>query len=395
MDELTKNEIEEQKDLIEGKEDEESDVDVDEIIDENKLMAYDIAVFYNTYNLSTIMKWWGKKLIVPDFQRSYVWKVKQASEFVDSMLRGLPVPSLFFYDDTDNNRLLVVDGQQRLRSLYSFIVKKEFAGKPFKLVGNIHPKWKGKTYDTLDEEDRDRLDDSLMNITVMRQLAPDDGQSAMYLAFQRVNTGGISLKAQEIRMAVSYGPFAKYIYNLAKDPRFDKWSFLRTREQKNNNNYAPIEELLLKFFAYYFCYPKFSGSSTRVLLDEFFDVQKDFDNPKRRIPEKNYYSEAQFQEVFDATFSIVTSLPLETLSPYKTPTQTFIESVWVGLTHRILVQKKDFSQEKLGEYISNWKNVIGEERFSELFQARRTSSTKSAFERIEAGIVYFSGDIDA
>ena len=93
---------------------------VDEEIDSNKLTAYDIAVFYNTYNLSTILKWWGGKLVVPDYQRSYVWNLKQASEFVDSMLRGLPIPSIFFYDDTENSRFLVVDGQQRLKSLYYF-----------------------------------------------------------------------------------------------------------------------------------------------------------------------------------------------------------------------------------------------------------------------------------
>lgn len=76
--------------------DEDLQNDLDEEIDNNKLMAYDIAVFYNTYNLSTLMKWWGKKLVIPDFQRTYVWSIKKASEFVDSMLRGLPVPSMFF-----------------------------------------------------------------------------------------------------------------------------------------------------------------------------------------------------------------------------------------------------------------------------------------------------------
>ncbi|MCS4533683.1 DUF262 domain-containing protein [Neisseria montereyensis] len=361
----------------------------------NELMAYDIAVFYNTYNLSTLMKWWGKKLIVPKFQRSYVWNQKKASEFVDSMLRGLPVPSMFFYDDIEKNRLIVVDGLQRLTSLYRYIVEGSFSGeKKFKLIGNIHPKWKGKTYEDLEAEDKDRLDDALMNITVMRQLTPHNSQSSMYLSFQRINTGGITLKPQEIRMAVSFGDFAIYLDELATDTRFDKWKFLRTDAQRKNDNYSPIQELILKFWAYYFSYPDFSGSSSRGLLDDFFDAQKDFENPVKKESNKTYYSKADFDEAFNAAFDLVNELSEQDLSPYTKPTQTYLESIWVGLTYRRLKLKKndDISIDKLKEHIKNWKDVIGEDKFSELFQARRASSMKSVRGRIEAGIDYFGGD---
>lgn len=374
-----------QEDIIENDE-------IDEEIDNNKLMAYDIAVFYNTYNLSTLMKWWGNKLIVPSFQRSYVWNQKKASEFVDSMLRGLPVPSMFFYDDIDNSRLLVVDGQQRLRSLYLFMKEKKFGDQEFKLTGNIHPNWQGKSYDDLAPEDKDRLEDALMNITVMRQLAPDDGQSAMYLEFQRINTGGVTLKAQEIRMAVSYGPLATYLDELAKDIRFKKWDFLRSKQQKSANNNSQIQELILKFWAYYFSYPKITGSSTRTFLDDFFDLQKDFDQPKRPKQDKKYLSKQQLEDAFNAAFEVVNSLAIEDISPYTKPTQTFLEAIWVGLTYRRLILQKEINTENLSGYISNWKKAIGEEEFTKLFKARRTSSTTSAKERIEAGINYFSGD---
>lgn len=372
--------------------DEDLQNDLDEEIDNNLLMDYDIAVFYNTYNLSALMKWWGKKLIIPDFQRAYVWNVKKASEFVDSMLRGLPVPSMFFYDNTENNRFLVIDGQQRLRSLYNFMVEQKFAGKKFKLTGNIHPKWGGRTYSELEDDDRDRLDDALMNITVMRQLAPDDGQSAMYLAFQRLNTGGITLRAQEIRMAVSYGELAKKLYELSKDSRFEKWNFLRTKDQEINENFAPIQELILKFWTYYFKYPNFTGSSTRSMLDDFFDTYREFDKPKNRKQGVEYYSWEQFKNVFNATFDIVNNLPLESISPFSKPTQTFLEAVWIGLTYRKLKLNKEINVSTLSEYISKWKEYIGEKEFSRLFQARRTSSVTSALERIKAGIEYFAGD---
>lgn len=366
---------------------------VDEEVDNNQLTAYDVAVFYNTYNLSTLMKWWGKKLVVPDFQRAYVWKKKKAAEFVDSVLRGLPVPSIFFYDDTDNNRLLVVDGQQRLKSLSAFI-NGEFHGKEFKLTGNIHPKWLGKTYSKLDQEDRDRLDDTLLNITVMRQLAPDDGQSSMYLAFQRINTGGETLNAQEIRMAVSYGKFAKLIYRLANDKRFEKWEFLKTKEQQQNNNNAIIQELILKFFAYYLCYPNYEGNSTRTVLDKFFSEQKDLDgiNPKRKKPDVHYYTEKELMDIFNCAFDELCYLDSKDFTPYTRPARILMEAIWVGIAYRKLKLGKTIEVDNLKEYIRNWRNAIGEEKYSELFQTRRTTSMKVTKERIIAAIDYFSGD---
>ena len=323
------------------------DYEVDEVIDNNKLMAYDIAVFYNTYNLSTLMKWWGKKLIVPDFQRANVWNIKKASEFVDSILRGLPVPSMFIYDDMEKNRYLVVDGQQRLNSLYSYIKRGMYGDSVFRLVGNIHPNWTGRTFEELDQEDKDRLEDTLLNITVMRQIAPDDGQSSMYLAFQRINTGGIALTAQEIRMAVSYGELARYINQLSADEKLRKWDFLRSKNNRTFGNYSQIQELLLKFWAYYFNYPKqYTGSSTREFLDVFFDQQKDFDKPKKKRNSVIYHSKEEFIEVFDAAFDEVIQLSVEDLSPYTRPAQTFLEAIWVGLTYRKLVLGKSIKNDK-------------------------------------------------
>lgn len=387
-------EIEKNLQGLEGAKFENEENDADEEIDDNQLMAYDIAVFYNTYNLSTLMKWWGEKLIVPDFQRAYVWSLKQASEFVDSILRGLPVPSMFFYDDRDNSRYLVVDGQQRLNSLHAYIKDKKYAGEKFCLKGNIHPKWAGKSYEELEDEDKDRLEETLMNITLMRQLMPDDGQSAMYLAFQRINTGGRSLKAQEIRMAVSYGPLAKYIDELSRDQRFDKWDFLRTKSQRMNDDYSPIQEFLMKFFAYYLSYPdKFSGASTRSFLDDFFDRQKEFDKPKKKRQGVTYFSKQEFEKAFEAAFDIMISLDIKILAPYEKPTQTFLEAIWVGLTYRKLQVGKDVDVVKLESHIKEWKKKIGKDKFSELFQARRTSSLRSAKERIKEGIRYFEGEI--
>lgn len=373
----------------------EAEQSMDEEIDDNSLTGYDIAVFYNTYNLSTLLSWWDKKkLIIPPFQRSYVWNIKRASEYVDTILRGLPGPSLFFYEDIEQSKLLVVDGQQRLNSLFNYVVKGTFDDEPFRLTGTIHPKWKNKTYSELEKEDQESLYEALMNVTVIRTMSPDN-QATMYLAFQRLNTGGITLKAQEIRMAASYGPLAKYLHEISSDTRFDRWSFLRTKAQREHNDFAPLQEFFLKFFAHYFMYPHFSGSSTRAMLDEFFSMQKDFDKPKYPKPGYTYFSEDDFKAAFSAVLDIMLSLSDDDITPNSKPTPAYLEAIWVGLTYRKLRLGKDINEKSLHSYIHGWKetlNKIKEGYFDELFSPRRASSTKSAYERINASIEYFSGD---
>lgn len=73
-------------------------------------------------------------IFIPSFQRNFVWSVSQASRFVESLLLGLPVPGVFLFKDPESNRLMVVDGQQRLRTLQAFY-KGVFDGHPFRLIG--------------------------------------------------------------------------------------------------------------------------------------------------------------------------------------------------------------------------------------------------------------------
>ncbi len=97
------------------------------------------------------------------FQREFVWKRIQADRFIESLLLGLPVPGIFLVKEP-NGKHLVLDGQQRLGTLESFY-KGVFLGKEFSLE-NVQPQWKGKTYRTLDADDRRRLDDSIIHATV-------------------------------------------------------------------------------------------------------------------------------------------------------------------------------------------------------------------------------------
>jgi hypothetical protein len=151
---------------------------------------------------------------VKPFQRQFVWTRPQMDRFVESLLLGLPVPGIFLVRDR-TNKLLVLDGQQRLRTLHAF-----YDGfhddKRFKLK-NVQEQFEGKGYGDLDDEDRRRLDDSIIHATVLRQEHPAGSQDAVYSIFERLNTGGTPLQPQEIRVALYNGPFLHAISKLNED----------------------------------------------------------------------------------------------------------------------------------------------------------------------------------
>jgi len=176
----------------------------EEYEEEVEEFQYEIASYPADFVLRVLYDKWSKsQLIIPDFQRNYVWTKTQASRLIESFLLGLPVPGVFLYKERKSQKLLVIDGHQRLGTIgyfYKGIFKDD---KAFRLQG-VDPRWEGKTYDELLEPDRLRLDDSVLRATVIQQLHPGD-HSSVYLIFERLNTGGTQLNPMEIRKCLHTG----------------------------------------------------------------------------------------------------------------------------------------------------------------------------------------------
>ncbi|NJO84756.1 MAG: DUF262 domain-containing protein [Blastochloris sp.] len=84
---------------------------------------YDISSSASDFNMITISNYIESGAIVlPEFQRHYTWDKRRASKFIESLLLGLPIPQIFLYEER-KNRFLILDGQQRLMSIYYFIKK--------------------------------------------------------------------------------------------------------------------------------------------------------------------------------------------------------------------------------------------------------------------------------
>lgn len=149
--------------------------------------------------------WSNDDIIIPDYQRNFVWSSKQSSLLIDSFLRGLPVPPLFFYID-EKNRNLVIDGQQRLKSVVYFITGDEKFSRLTGFIANKNPSpFLNKTFADLDNEYQRKIKQSVLRVMCIQQLSPREDNTSAYHIFERLNTGGTPLKPQEIRNCVFRG----------------------------------------------------------------------------------------------------------------------------------------------------------------------------------------------
>jgi uncharacterized protein with ParB-like and HNH nuclease domain len=192
--------------------------------------------------------------IIPNFQREYVWKEKQASRFIESLLLGLPTPTLFLAKDKFSNKYLVIDGQQRLKTLQYFYQESFPAHKVFKLQGVVNP-FNGLTYSQLSPSDRRSLDNAIIHCIIISE---NYDSSGIFYIFERLNTTGTPLNSQEIRNVIYHGAFSDLIKKLSQN---EDWRDLCEK----SNNKATEQELILRFLALYFDLENYSGNITDFL----------------------------------------------------------------------------------------------------------------------------------
>lgn len=219
---------------------EEEDEDNDDIIPSK----FSIAVSRTDFDVEGIVRRLrDEDIYIPDFQRSYVWKIKQASRFIESLLLGLPVPGIFLAKESDN-RLIVIDGQQRLRSIRYFYDGKFPGRRPAFSLQGVHEEFERETYKSLKDEYRRQLNNSVLSATVVDPLQ-DSNKSSIYYIFERLNIGVTLLKPQEIRACIYHGDLNKLLHELNENK---DWRDIYSKMDNNNKD----QELILRFLAFYF-----------------------------------------------------------------------------------------------------------------------------------------------
>ena len=192
---------------------------------------YDISVIPNDFNITTIFNLIDSGAIeMPVFQRNYIWDKRRASKFIESLILGLPIPQIFLYQKA-RNEFLVIDGQQRLLSIYYFIKQRfpvsdkraelrkifdEYNGIPNSILHNdtyfqdfklqfakseLGEKnlLEGLKYNTLGIY-KSNFDFMTMRCMAIRQNEPKDDDSSVFEIFSRLNTGGVESSTESLKM---------------------------------------------------------------------------------------------------------------------------------------------------------------------------------------------------
>lgn len=148
------------------------------------------------------------------FQRGFVWRKPQMDRFIESLLLGFPIPGIMLVQQIDK-RYLVIDGQQRLKTLQAFY-KGVFNGKEFGLE-NVATEFRGLTYDSLSAEQRRTIDNTFIQATIVKTDGRASSLESIYQVFERLNSGGTQLTGHEIRIALYPGRLIDAIAMLNTD----------------------------------------------------------------------------------------------------------------------------------------------------------------------------------
>ncbi len=151
----------------------------------------------------------------PDFQREYVWKRRQRTRLIESILLGIPLPAFYFNQEEDAT-YQVVDGVQRLSTIHLFMNNEhELAAADLEYLKELD----GLRYDQLDQAVMRRFRAAQIVVHIIEPQTPDE---VKYDIFSRVNTLGSPLSAQEIRHAMSRQRSREFLLVLSELPSFDE-----------------------------------------------------------------------------------------------------------------------------------------------------------------------------
>ncbi len=187
------------------------------------------------FTVSTINDYIKEKhIVIPKFQRGYVWNRSQASRLIESLIIQCPIPVVFLSQNS-NETLSVIDGNQRLNSINLFL-EEEFA-----LQGlTAYPELDGFKFSELDPRFQRHIKNRTIRCIVILK---DTHPQIKFDVFERLNTGSVKLNAQELRHGVHHGPLMLLLDKLGKN---SKWKELSGYK---NDKRMKSEELILRFFA--------------------------------------------------------------------------------------------------------------------------------------------------
>ena len=226
--------------------------------------------------------------LFPDFQRKDdLWGEAKQSQLIESILISFPLPA-FYFDGTDDDKWLVVDGLQRLSAIRNFIVNKTLRLTGLEFLGNtLHD----KSYDDLPRTLQRKIEEAQIVAYIIN---PGTPQEVKFNIFKRINTGGLVLEPQEIRHALNQGIPAKFIEELAELEEFKE-----ATDYKIKTNRMLDREFVTRFVSFYLTPVSDYRPDLDTFLSEKMGELTNLTNDERRHLQYNFIESMKLsKEIF-------------------------------------------------------------------------------------------------
>ncbi len=205
-------------------------------------------------------------IISPEYQRAFRWDKQRQTDFIESILLGIPFPSIFVATNSDGTWELI-DGLQRVSTVLSFFgeLKDESKNHLILKSGSIVPELEGLTIETLPLDLKLTIKRTPCRVEIIQK---DSHFEMRYELFKRLNTGGEGLTRQEIRNCIfrgftNYKYFSDVINKCSNDPTYRALVNISDDAREK----MMYEELFLRFFSLY----NFRAEYTEKVIEDFFD----------------------------------------------------------------------------------------------------------------------------
>ncbi|MFO1041141.1 MAG: DUF262 domain-containing protein [Planctomycetaceae bacterium] len=283
----------------------------------------DIVTFNELRSCADLLRMYKSRQLTidPDFQRDIVWTNPAQSRFIDSLTKGLPIPSMCISLDYKTNQRLVIDGLQRMSSIIKFLTKDNWTLSNLK---DIDPRMAGKKVSFIREK-TSGLYDQVQNLTIPVTVLRCDYEKRshmqfLFTIFHRLNTGGNKLTNQEIRNCIYSGSFNELLRDCAGQPDF---RHLFGLEEGKTYRYA-YEEFVLRVFAFVDSFERYSGNLSQFLNDYMEKANKKFNDEDFR----------RLKSLFDRTVKVIYERITEG-GPLPKVSKATSEALFVGVGRNI------------------------------------------------------------
>lgn len=370
--------------------------------EQNHLTRYQINSYSVDRALETLVKWKkNNKLIVPEFQREYVWTYNNSCRFIDSILLNLPIPNIFLFKilEQKEEKYILVDGMQRITTIEQFVEgtwKQGTKDRRFKI--NIKSSnWYNKTFSQLDSIDQQFFYDYPLSVMIFETSSKSEVESknAIFSVFERINTGSEKLTEQEIRNTIFQGECLTELKKFQKGNTFKKLI----------ENDAPIHkrgkdiEFLLRILTYYSIYLS-SINQKNLLID---DNESSRITTSKTVMLNNYLDFANnglidykksLDDILEA-LNVIEQIDVSAFYSVKRDKsgigerihQIFSEALVIAVIqndYKININSESFSEDK----IKLWKD---ENEFYSLF-SEKTTEPSSVIKRVETMKDFINGN---